>query len=81
MKTIDQLLDEHAIRLGYENYLYYCNDLSLSESEWIDIAEKFAIGVAQQALQDAAKNAIGFIKGHGVKINKESILNTKIQLP
>lgn len=42
IKTLDQLLDEHAVEAGFENYLEYCNDLSLSDSEWMEIAETYA---------------------------------------
>jgi hypothetical protein len=53
--------------------------------EFIEIADlaasMYATQVGQQALKDASENARAYLKGHGIKIDKKSILSTTLVLP
>lgn len=81
MIKLDEILDQYAVSEGFESYMDYCNSLTLSDGEWMDICRVYAKQVAERALKDAAENATYVTVGDEISIVKSSITNTKIELP
>lgn len=81
MKTFyqcrQQIMQEHG----------YASDTEFhgTRVEFIEIADlaavMYATQVGKQALKDAAENARAYIKNHGIKVDKQSILSTTLVLP
>lgn len=81
MIKLDEILYQYAVSEGFEGYMNYCDSLTLSDGEWMDICRVYAKQVAEQALKDAAENATYITVGDEISIVKSSITKTKIELP
>lgn len=55
MKSLDEIKDEYAINEGYDNYLDYCNCLTLSDGEWESICKTYTDQILEFAITKIQK--------------------------